>query len=205
MCLQSRVCQAQFFPECGRMPKKKLRQTILAMRQTLSGLAVDSLSLLVQKQFIESEEFEKARTLALYAPIRNEVGTLLVFSEAVAAGKTVLFPIVSGDGLQFGRISCWDQLATGAFGIPEPDRSLEQFEPEEADSIVIPGVVFDLKGNRIGFGKGYYDKAFHDFEGKGKLVGFCYEFQLVEEIRGEPHDVMMDMLITEKRVIRPRD
>ena len=71
--------------------------------------------------------------------------------------------------------------------------------------IVIPGIAFDMTGKRIGYGKGYYDRTLHHLEGEGKLVGFCYDFQLVDAIAGEPHDVLMDLLITDKRVIRPRD
>jgi len=62
-----------------------------------------------------------------------------------------------------------------------------------------------LAGKRVGYGKGYYDKTLHFVEGRKKLVGFCYEFQLVEEIKDEPHDVRMDLLVTEKRVMRPRN
>jgi 5-formyltetrahydrofolate cyclo-ligase len=76
--------------------------------------------------------------------------------------------------------------------------------PQNADLIVVPGIAFDVMGRRIGYGKGYYDRALHDLEGEGKLVGFCYDFQLVDEIIGEPHDVTMDMIITDKRVVRLR-
>ena len=81
----------------------------------------------------------------------------------------------------------------------------DAYDPCEADLIVLPGVAFDTKGKRIGYGKGYYDKALHSLEGQGKLIGFCYDFQLVDDIAGEPHDVKMDLLITEKRVVCPRD
>lgn len=187
------------------MPKQRLRQAILAKRKDLSAMEVRATSLMVQQAFIASAEFAGAEVLALYAPIHNEVDTAEVFAKAVTALKTVLYPAVSGEGLLFRRVSAPDGLRKGAFGIPEPDASCELYDPREADLVVIPGVVFDVKGKRIGYGKGYYDKTLHSLEGRGRLVGFCYEFQLVDDITDEPHDVKMDLLITEKRVIRPRD
>lgn len=187
------------------MPKQKLRQIILAKRRALAAPAGRAASLKIQQAFIDSDEFARAKVLALYAPIHNEVDTAGVFAEALAALKTVLYPVVSGEGLAFRRVLDPDGLRRGAFGILEPDSSCEAHDPREADLIVIPGVAFDVKGKRIGYGKGYYDKSLHSLEGGGKLVGFCYDFQLVDEITDEPHDVKMDMLITEKRVIHPRD
>jgi 5-formyltetrahydrofolate cyclo-ligase len=102
------------------------------------------------------------------------------------------------------RVSGQGDLVRGAFGIFEPARECPVHPAEEADIIVIPGIAFDTEGRRIGYGKGYYDKALHHLEGKGRLVGFCYDFQLVDRIAGEPHDVLMDMIITERRVIRTR-
>jgi 5-formyltetrahydrofolate cyclo-ligase len=93
----------------------------------------------------------------------------------------------------------------GAYGILEPDDASEIIDPDRADLIIVPGIAFDMAGKRVGYGKGYYDRVLHHLEGSGRLVGFCYDWQLVKGIAGEPHDVTMDMLITEKRVIRPRD
>jgi 5-formyltetrahydrofolate cyclo-ligase len=95
-------------------------------------------------------------------------------------------------------------LHRGAFSVPEPDGACSVHSPEEADLIVVPGVAFDLRGRRIGYGKGYYDRALHQLEGRGRLVGFCYDFQVVDEIAAECHDVMMDLIVTERRVINPR-
>lgn len=187
------------------MPKRGLRQLMLARRKALPVTAWRSASWLAQQALIETGEFAAARTVALYAPIHNEVETAQVLHAALASAKVVLFPAVCPGGLEFRHISNPAAMQRGPFGIPEPDATCPVHSPEEADLIVIPGVAFDLDGERIGYGKGYYDKALHGLEGKGRLVGFCYDFQLVEEIGGEPHDVRMDLIITERRVIRPRD
>lgn len=178
---------------------------MLARRKALPATEARSASRLVQQALIASGEFAEARVVALYVPVHNEVETLEVMHAALASAKMVLFPAVCSGGLEFRRISNPSLLRRGAFSIPEPDAACPVHSPEEADLVVVPGVAFDMSGRRIGYGKGYYDKALHQLEGKGKLVGFCYDFQLVGEIAEEPHDVRMDMIITERRVIRPRD
>jgi 5-formyltetrahydrofolate cyclo-ligase len=187
------------------MPKHDCRHRILDQRKHLAVAEAKAASLQVQRAFIASAEFARAKVVALYAPIHKEVDTFAVFVEALAASKSVLYPAVCGERLVFSRVLGLKGLQKGAFGISEPASSCETYDPREADLIVIPGVAFDSQGKRIGYGKGYYDKTLHSIEGQGKLVGFCYDFQLVENIADEPHDVKMDILITEKRVLRPWD
>jgi 5-formyltetrahydrofolate cyclo-ligase len=178
---------------------------MLARRKALPATEARASGQVIQKAFIASAEFRKARAVALYAPIHNEVDTKEVFAEALVTSKTVLYPAVCSGKLEFRQVIALNMLQNGAFGIPEPADCCEVHDSREVDLIVIPGIAFDVTGKRVGYGKGYYDKTLHHLEGQGKLVGFCYDFQLVESIAGEPHDVLMDLLITEKRVICPRD
>lgn len=187
------------------MPKNTLRKLLLARRKALTVTEVDTASRAIQERFLASGEFGTSLILALYAPICNEVKTGRVFSAARDAAKTVLYPVVNGESLEFRRVNSPEELQKGAFGIPEPLLTCTVINPRMADFIVIPGVGFDLQGKRIGYGKGFYDKTLHSQEGEGRFVGFCYDFQLVDEILDEPHDVKLDMIITEKRVVYPRD
>jgi 5-formyltetrahydrofolate cyclo-ligase len=182
------------------MPKRTLRTESLAKRRELSVEQVKCQSLALQSLFLALPEFRQARVLALYAPIHREVDTSAVAVEALSAGKTLLYPAVAGSELQFRRVRGLDELSAGCYGIPEPVG--EAWEPRQADLIVVPGVAFDRSGRRIGYGKGYYDKTLHVLEGSGRLVAFCYDFQLFEEIVGEPHDVTMDIIVTETTVVR---
>lgn len=186
------------------MPKPSIRRTMLARRKSLSQEELRSASLAVQRKFLETEEFRGAGILVIYAPIHNEVDTSLVMRTALDSGKMLAFPAVVGNRLVFRQVERESSLKSGAFGIMEPCSHGRVFCPEEIDLFVLPGIAFDLNGERIGYGKGYYDKTLHILEGRGKLVAFCYDFQLVDEIRGEPHDVKMDLIITEKRMVRPR-
>jgi len=187
------------------MPKQILRQMLLARRKSLSALEARTASIMIQQAFIATEEFGSAGRIGLYAPVHNEVETAEVFAEALATSRVAIYPAVRGESLEFRRVLSLSMLRKGAFGIPEPPEACEVFAPGTADLLVVPGIAFDMSGRRIGYGKGYYDRTLHSLEGTGKLVGFCYDFQLVETIAGEPHDVTMDLLITETRVVRPRD
>jgi 5-formyltetrahydrofolate cyclo-ligase len=178
---------------------------MLARRRALAETEVRSAGLLAQQALIATREFAEARVIGLYAHVHNEVETSELMRAALAAAKIVLFPAVCSGGLEFRRIDDPGLLRRGSFGILEPDAACQVHSPGEADLIVIPGVAFDATGRRIGYGKGYYDRALHQLEGKGRLVGFCYDFQIVGKIPGEPHDVRMDMIITERRVIHPLD
>lgn len=173
---------------------------MLLKRQELTPQQVSEQSLALQRAFLALPQFNRAKVIALYASVHCEVQTAAVASEALRAGKTLLYPAVVGADLEFRRVDELSELVPGRFGIPEP--AGKPHDVMEADIIVVPGVAFDLEGRRIGYGKGFYDRSLHLLEGSGKLVAFCYDFQLVEEIAGEPHDVTMDLVVTELRVVR---
>lgn len=185
------------------MPKKALRSSMLEARQRLSREEQDASAALMQVALTALPEYAAARSVALYASSHGEVPTGALISGAIASGKSVLLPAVTTQGLVFRRIATEADLVRGKYGISEPPPYCKAFEPAAIDLFVIPGVAFDLDGKRIGYGKGYYDKALHNLENSGKLIGFCYDFQLVDDIVGEPHDVIMDLVITERRVVAP--
>lgn len=186
------------------MPKRSLRRTMLAYRKSLSEEESRSTSLLIQRTFLETEEYRRARIIVVYASVHNEVDTEMVVQTALDSGKNVAFPAVVEHGLVFRQVKAVSSMNSGAFGIMEPCPDCRVFSPDEIDVFILPGIAFDLKGERIGYGKGFYDMTLHCMEGQGKLVGLCYDFQLVNEILREPHDVKVDLIITEKRVVRPR-
>lgn len=174
---------------------------MLAARLALSPSAATAASRDAQQNLMGLPRFAAARVVGLYAPIRNEVHTGALFRNALEAGKTVLFPAVDGDNLIFREVTAPRDLITGAFGIREPGQWCRAVDQKEADLIVVPGVAFDHFGRRIGYGRGFYDRALHRLEGSGRLAGLCYHFQLVEEISGEAHDVVMDVVVTDRDLL----
>lgn len=184
--------------------KEKLRKELLEMRRSMAFEAVFALSGRVQKRFIESEFYVSAKSFSLYSSFQNEVLTDEIFQRAVEAGKKVAYPRVIKVGkrhLAFFRVRDLRDLAVGSYDIPEPGEGETVVEPVNFDLVVVPGVAFDMRGGRLGYGKGYYDRA---LKGLGcPIVALAYEFQVLkEEIPVEPHDVGVAAIVTEKRILR---
>jgi 5-formyltetrahydrofolate cyclo-ligase len=185
------------------MPKHALRQRLLTAREQLSAEYCEQAASLITATLVAHPAYQAASSVALYMAVKNEVPTADLIAHARLTGKAVLLPVVNGGSMFFRETTDNDELLPGAFGIREPHDSCPVRDPADIDLFIIPGVAFDLQGLRIGFGKGYYDRVLHRLEGSGRFVGICYDFQLVDAIVGEPHDVIMDMVITERRAVTP--
>ncbi len=182
------------------MPKNSIRQTVLNRRRLLAAEVCLADSLQVQKRLLARPEFSAADCVALYSAVAGEVFTDLVFDAARQQGKSVVFPRVCGTGLEFFRIEGREKLLPGAFGVLEPAAGVP-VSLSGIDLAVIPGVAFDLCGHRLGYGKGYYDRTFCTASERPLLVGFAFDLQVVSQLPREGHDVRLDLLVTETRVI----
>ena len=152
----------------------------------------------ILKRLEETEFFRQASCIALYNAIPGEVQTA-AFLEKWFDKKQLLLPQVIGDDLHLLPYKGTENLRPGAFGILEPIDQ-ETIIPETAiDLIIVPGVAFDRHLNRMGRGKGYYDRLLSTLQ--TSKIGICFDFQLQERIPIEPFDKKMDMIITEKEVI----
>lgn len=183
------------------MPKKSLRSELLARRRALDHPLWQDASTAAQLRLITMEAFQRAACIALYSPVQQEIDTGLLFSKARADAKRVLYPLVCGITLEFIEVIESGQCTPGAFGIPEPCQTGKDQSLEEVDLIVVPGVAFDLQGHRIGFGKGYYDRCLDQLSQHTTVVGLCHDFQLVDRIPAEGHDIRMQYIVTDKRLI----
>lgn len=184
------------------MPKRPIREKLLAERRHCSAETCLYLSLRIQERFLDSEGYRQAGCIGLYCAFMNEVQTELVARHALADGKLLAYPRVSGAVLEFVQVSGSGELAPGAFGILEPigERGVPL---AELDLLVVPGVAFDLLGNRLGYGRGFYDRSLANCcPTHLERVGFAYEFQLVDRLPASDHDVLLTQLVTEQRLIR---
>lgn len=185
------------------MPKKSIRERILARRRHLSAQTCLAESMLVQERFLGLPEYAAASSLALYSPIFNEVFTEEIFRRARAEGKRVAYPRVRGEHLEFIEVAEAGHLVPGAFGVLEP-ASGAPIPLGELDLVAVPGVAFDQCGYRLGYGKGFYDRAIHLQGRSGSLVGLCFEFQMIESLPVQDHDIAMDLLVSDERLLRLR-
>ncbi len=183
------------------MPKKSIRERVLFRRKNLDDATSLAHSLSIQNRLLDTIEYSDAAAIALYSPIHNEVCTEAILHAAHASGKRVAYPRVRGRHLDFIEVGEPADLQSGAFGVLEPVGTA-CVSATDLDMLVVPGIAFDLDGYRLGYGKGFYDRALHGGMSRGTLVGLCYEFQLVSELPIETHDIGMDLLITEERLLR---
>lgn len=180
------------------MPKKSLRGVMLARRKHLAAEVCLSHSLRVQQRVMMLPAFEQAEVVALYSPILNEVYTEELFHEALRQGKLIAYPRVIGARLDFVSVGSYSELSPGSFGVLEPTGT--KLIPSRAlDLVVVPGVAFDVEGNRLGYGKGFYDRVLCGAARPVLSVGLCFELQVVERLPVEDHDACLDILITEER------
>lgn len=185
------------------MPKRTLRQQILARRRALSHDQWRAASQLAQQRLVSLDEFARAACVALYSPAHNETDTAGILEKAFAAGKRVLYPAVCDDRMVFRQVEGLGSLEAGSFGILEPCQTGSDHQADEPDLIVVPGVAFDLSGHRIGYGKGFYDRFLHHPGRTAHLIGLCHDFQLIDgAIPAEEHDIRMEMVVTDQRIIR---
>lgn len=182
------------------MPKRSIRTQFLAERRSLSKQTCISSSAEIQQRFLQSDLFSDASCLALYSAIHNEVQTDTVAIRAIEAGKTLVYPRVKHEGLEFVEVSNLADLAPGAFGVLEPRG--DNLVPVEALAlVVVPGVAFDLAGHRLGYGRGYYDRTLAVCRADCVKVGFAYDSQLLNTLPAAKHDQTLSVLMTERRTL----
>ncbi|HID28925.1 MAG TPA: 5-formyltetrahydrofolate cyclo-ligase [Desulfobacterales bacterium] len=191
--------------------KKIIREKFKSLRMHLSQEEVLSKSNSIKKLFFKLPEFEKAETIAFYVAKRasREVETEAMIKESLKMGKRVLVPVVNklARKILFSELRDYDsELAPGAFDILEPKPSCRRPVPaHESDLVLIPGVAFDLHGHRLGYGGAYYDRLLREVssaKSSVRFVGLAYELQVVEKLPNTSHDVPVNILVTEKRVLR---
>ena len=177
------------------MEKKKELRKRIALLRTLHNSTV-TLQLQSAKILAALEThpaFRTAHTVLLYHSLKDEVDTH-EFIRKWSSKKQILLPVVVGNELEVRKYTTPEELVQGAFGIKEPMGELFT-NYALIDLIVVPGVAFDTKGNRLGRGKGYYDRLLPHIPSAYK-AGICFPFQIVEEVPAESFDIRMDEIIT---------
>ena len=193
------------------MTKQSIRNEVLVARDAMNPMIRDMLSNTIMDNLISTEIFISSRIVYLYSSIRNEVDTVEIIEYCLKSGKKVALPcsyISQGiPKMDFYYINSRVDLINGFKGILEPDRRKASVikANDMPDSIIVPGVAFDYNMNRIGYGKGFYDKYFieHGYNYrsmKPNLVGLCYDFQTGYDITPDENDVRMNVIVTENGV-----
>ena len=184
--------------------KKIIRKEILRKRNEIPVNVRFRKDALIKKTLFALSEFASAKTVLFYASFRSEADTAGMIEESLQAGKKVVLPRVDKEKhfLRLYEIKDPGELSPGYMGIPEPSVPDDRLITiDETDVVIIPGVAFDYSGNRLGYGAGYYDKLLSKRMKKIQIIALAYEEQIVDSIPSEAHDVKVDMIVTDKRVI----
>ena len=185
--------------------KNELRRTAHDNRNKQENK--DKLSAKIVDTFMSLPEYADANTVMFYIDVRSEVRTRDVLPDVLKSDKAVVVPWCNDDGqLELFHLKDMDELETGMYGILEPRKELREltqnkFDIFDLDVIMVPGVAFDTRGARMGHGKGYYDKLLENAWPDTTLVALAFECQMFEEIPVASHDVFMNKIITESRLI----
>ena len=164
------------------------------MRNMLNSQEVTKRSKTIKEFVINTEEFQRAAVVGAYFAIDSEVMTDLIIGRAKMLGKKIALPRVEEDKIAFYELQLTNTLVKGRFGIMEPP----PYEPmDKIDMLVVPG--FDKKGNRVGYGKGFYDRLLANKQTKFS-IGLAYSFQLVENLPYDLYDKRLDAIASEDAI-----
>ena len=175
------------------MNKQELRKQIRAQKRAMTIAQIEEKSRILGELFAQTEEYRRAGTIYGYLPYNQEVRTVPMLEQALADGKRVAVPKCYGDEMRFIYLEDLSQVEKGYCGIPEPIAD-EPIAEDETALVLMPGLAFDPQGHRMGYGGGFYDK-FLEKEPNHPTIALCYEFQMLEHLETEAHDIPVDTVL----------
>ena len=172
---------------------KTLRAKIKLLRENMTIGEVQTLSSAVYSNLFSLDYMREKSTFFVYKSFRNEVDTSAIINELLKQNKTVSHPLIIGDKM-ISALPTSSEWVKDAFDIETPK------DYKELSSAIIPLIACDTNKNRVGFGKGYYDRFLS--ETPCIKIGLCYDFQVTETITPNPWDVKLDYIITPTKIIK---
>lgn len=182
--------------------KNEIREKYKPLRAALDREAKARMDEKICANFLSLATYRYASVLLLYAPKRDEINILPIAEQALRDGKKIVFPRCLADSheMTYHYVNDLSELTPGTYGIPEPSEDSPLFEKESGMPAVclIPALVYDKAGYRLGYGKGYYDRYLSDFN--GAKAGIIYSDFILDEIPRGRFDLAVDFLVTEKGI-----
>ncbi|MCC9658251.1 5-formyltetrahydrofolate cyclo-ligase [Rhodopirellula halodulae] len=183
--------------------KQEIRTAAHAARRDQADK--DGLSQTITEAVMGLDAYQSADCVMWYIDVRAEVRTRHALPAAIESGKKIIIPFCVDGELELFHLESMEELSEGMYKILEPREDLREVASKrvtakDLDLILVPGVGFDSQGGRTGHGKGYYDKLLENVRPDAPLVALAFECQMFDEIPMQPHDIYMDMVVTEKQV-----
>ena len=177
--------------------KQLIRKLILKKRNSLPEKKLLSFSERIKASLFSAKEYQSAKAVMFYVSFNKEVSTHKMIIESLKT-KIGIVPKCVKNEIVPHKIQSFSELKKGTLGILEP-KTKKVFPKEKIDLIIVPGIAFDKRGFRIGYGKGYYDRFLKNI--KAMKIALVFEFQVIEKVPNHEKDVPVDKIITEKRII----
>jgi 5-formyltetrahydrofolate cyclo-ligase len=185
--------------------KVSLRQRLLALRAALTASEIQQKSTAIAARVCAMPAFSASQTIMAYLALPQEVQTVRLIEEARRRDKRVAVPVVQGATLIAVALPPEkSQLQRGPYGILEPCDKTAIVHPDEIDYVFVPGLAFDRRGGRLGFGMGYYDSFLRQLP-TTHYCGLAFSIQIVPCVPRLPHDVCMPCVVTEQEIISCTD
>jgi 5-formyltetrahydrofolate cyclo-ligase len=183
--------------------KRALRAELIQVRARLSKDEREAKSRRIAERAAAVPELMAARVVALYAPLNTEVDPGAIAARLAAAGARIVWPRVEQSGRLLSFASCdFQALVRGPLGALQPPAGARPVELGELSAVLMPGVAFSVDGLRLGRGGGYYDATLKRVPPGALRVGLGFDVQVVPSLPREPHDVPLDLVLTEERTLR---
>jgi len=185
--------------------KSQIREGTLLKRRNLEPKWIDNTSAYIVDRLLSTEYFKNSKYIMSYINFGNEVSTSKLFDSYILNIKKICVPIICDSHncirMEASRIYNVSQLAIGKYGILEPKYDACQvISPHMLDMVVVPGVAFDFAKNRIGYGKGYYDRFLAQIRKDCIKVGLSFDLQMYYRVPSNSYDVKMDFIVTESGI-----
>lgn len=175
------------------MDKQALRKQIRDQKRAMTDAQIVEKSEKLAVLFAASKAYKDAKTIYGYLPYNQEVRTVAMLQKALEDGKKIAVPKCYGDEMRFIYLDDLSQVEKGYCGIPEPIAD-EPVADDKTALVLMPGLAFDPQGHRMGYGGGFYDK-FLAAEPNHPTLALCYDFQMMEHLETEDHDIPVDTVI----------
>ncbi|MEI7602917.1 MAG: 5-formyltetrahydrofolate cyclo-ligase [Opitutae bacterium] len=182
--------------------KARLRQDLKKSRESLSPTQREAASTTIEASVLHLAEWKKAKVVCLYASFKGELPTNELLQKVLGSEKRCVLPKVNSEGQpELYEIKSFQDLELSSLEIPEPKINCPRVNPTQIDFFLVPGMGFDRQGNRLGHGSGFYDRLLAQASPTAFLLGYGYDFQVVDAIPREVHDIVMHAIATPSQII----
>jgi len=189
----------------NKLNKKNLRKQIAEKRKLLSRQAILEKSNKIANRLLKFDKYQQSKKIMLYIATKTEVQTQNIIESAQKEYKNIYIPIIfpKKHALKPSLVKDFEkELALGDLGVYQPREEFYRIvSPDELDLVIIPGVAFNKRGDRLGRGGGYYDRFLKQLRKQVPIIALAFEVQIVEDIPLEESDMPVDFIITEQRII----